>query len=204
MAKAYVTLTGEKIDLSGLTAEEKLVLGQVVKAYEAAEAYPNFVNRVNAPGSAALGGGQWVTEKVARSPLYRVCQDLADRLGIAQGFLAVGKNSSAGRPTFVDAATEPDIDSCEDAAQRIGVTAEAIRKAIREKRLPARQVGRTYLLDRKAVDAYAARSGREVSSRPSTTMKKSNVTPDTTTSSQPKAAIGEEAILETSRGTSRP
>ena len=162
MAKAYVTLTGEKIDLSGLTAQEKVFLGQAVKSYEAGEAYPNFVNRVNASGSAALGGGQWVTEKVARSPLYRVCQDLADRLGIAQGFLAVGKNSSTERPTFVDAATEPDIVSCEDAAQRIGVTAEAIRKAIREERLPARQVGRTYLLDRKAVDAYAARSGREV------------------------------------------
>jgi len=162
MAKAYVTLTGEKIDLSSLTAQEKVFLGQAVKSYEAGEAYPNFVNRVNAPGSAALGGGQWVTEKVARSALYRVCQDLADRLGIAQGFLAVGKNSSTERPTFVDAGTEPDIVSCEDAAQRIGVTAEAIRKAIREERLPARQVGRTYLLERKAVDAYAARSGREV------------------------------------------
>jgi len=163
MAKAYVTLLGEKIDLSDLTAEEKVFLGLAVKSCEAGEAYPNFVNRVNAPGSPALGGGQWVTEKVARSPLYRVCQDLEDRLGIAQGFLAVGKNSSTERPTFVDAATEPDIVSCEDAAQRIGVTAEAIRKAIREERLPARQVGRTYLLERKAVDAYAARSGREIS-----------------------------------------
>ncbi|MBI4705391.1 MAG: excisionase family DNA-binding protein [Deltaproteobacteria bacterium] len=162
MAKAYLTLTGEKIDLSSVTALEKVFLGQAVKFYEAGDAYPNFVNRVNAPGSAALGGGQWVTEKVTCSPLYRICQDLADRLGIAQGFLAIGKNSSTERPTFIDAATEPDIISCEDAAQLAGVTAEAIRKAIRAKRLPARQVGRTYLLERKAVDAYAARSGRKV------------------------------------------
>lgn len=162
MAAAYMTLTGEKIDLSGLTAEEKVFLGRTVKAYERGEAYPNFVNRVNAPGSTALGGGQWVTKKVARSRLYRVCQDLADRLGIAQGFLAVGKNSSTERAGFVDAAKEPDIVSCEDAAKRIGVTAEAIRKAIREKRLSARQVGRTYLLEWRAVDAYAARSGREL------------------------------------------
>lgn len=162
MAKAYVTLTGEKIDLSDLTAEEKVFLGRVVKAYEAGEAYPNFVNRVNAPGSPALGGGEWVTRKVACSALYRVCQDLADRLGIAQGFLALAKNSSVERTSFVEA-SEPDYISSEDAAQRIGVTAEAIRKAIREKRLPARQVGRTYLLKQKAVDAYAARSGREVS-----------------------------------------
>lgn len=163
MAKAYVTLTGEKIHFSGLTAEEKVFLGRAVKAYEAGEAYPNFVNRVNAPGSPALGGGQWVTEKVARSPLYRVCQDIADRLGITQGFLAVGKNSSMERTGFIDAADEPDFSSCEEAAQRIGLTAEAVRKAIREKRLPARQVGRTYVLERKAVDAYAARSGRDVS-----------------------------------------
>lgn len=163
MAKAYVTLTGEKIDLSGLTAEERVFLGRVVKAYEAGETYPNFVNGVNAPGSPALGGGQWVTEKVARFPLYRVCQDLADRLGIIQGFLAVGKNSSTKRAGFIEAASEPDFVSCEEAAQWIGLTAEAIRKAIREKRLPARQVGRTYLLERKAVNVYAARSGREVS-----------------------------------------
>ncbi len=163
MAKAYVTLTGEKIDLSGLTAEEKVFLGRVVKAYEAGETYPNFVNGINAPGSPALGGGPWVTEKVARSPLYRVCQDLADRLGITQGFLAVGKNSSAKRAGFIETASERDILSCEKAAQRIDLTAEAIRKAIREKRLPAQQVGRTYLLEVKAVDAYAARSGRRVS-----------------------------------------
>ena len=163
MTKAYVTLTGGKIDISGLTAEEKLFLGRAVKAFEAGEAYPNFVNRVNAAGSPALGGGQWVTAKVVRSPLYRLCQDLADRLGIAQGFLALGKNSSTERTGFVEVASEPEFVSCEEAAHRIGVSAEAIRKAIREKRLPAGQVGRTYLLERNAVDAYAARSGREVS-----------------------------------------
>lgn len=165
MTKAYVTLTGEKIGLATLTDAEKAFLGQAVKDYETGEAYPNFVNRIHAPGSPSLGGDPWVTEKVTRSPLYRVCQDLADRLGIAQGFLAVGKNSSTSRPTFVDAALDSEIVSCEDAAQRIGVSAEAVRKAIREKRLPARQVGRAYLLDRKAVDAYAARSRRPVGVR---------------------------------------
>lgn len=161
MAKAYVTLTGEKIDLSDLTPEEKAFLGSAVKAYGEGEAYPNFVNRINAAGSPALGGGHWVTEKIARSPLYRVSQDLSDRLGIAQGFLAVGKNSSPEHPTFVDAGGELDFVSCEDAAKRIGVSAEAIRKAIRENRIPARQVGRTYLLDAKAINAYAARMGRK-------------------------------------------
>ena len=161
MDGTYETLTEEEIDLSTLTPGEKTWLGRVVKAYEAGEAYPRFVNRVNAPGSPVLAGGAWVTKKVSKSPLYRLCQDLADRLGIAQGFLAVGKTALAERPGFAEPAV-PSYLSCEEAAERVGVTSEAIRKAIREKRLPARRVGRTYLLDPLAVAAYAARSGREV------------------------------------------
>ena len=161
MLKAYITLTEQRIDFSELTSEEKAFLGRIVKAYEASEAYPNFVNKINAPGSLALGGGQWVTEKVAASPLYRVCLDLADRLGIAQGFLALGPNSSIEDTGFVER-REPDYVSSEEAARLLGVTAEAIRKAIREKRIPARQVGRTYLVERQAVEAYAHRSGREI------------------------------------------
>ncbi len=161
MLVAYITLTGEKIGLSGLTSQERAFVGRIVKAYEAGEAYPNFVNKINAPGSPALGGGRWVTEKVAATSLYRVCQDLADRLGIAQGFLALGNNSSLEDTGFIER-REPNYVSSEEAARLIGVTAEAIRKAIREKRIPARQVGRTYLVERRAVEAYAARSGRDV------------------------------------------
>jgi len=159
MLKAYMTLTGEKIDLTPLTPEERAFLGHIVKAYEGSEAYPNFVNRVNSPGSPALVKGRWVTEKVAASPLYRVSQDLADRLGVAQGFLGLGENSSPQDAGFVDR-REPNYVSSAEAAKLAGVTAEAIRKAIRERRIPARQVGRTYLVERRAVEAYAARSAR--------------------------------------------
>ena len=161
MRDAYVTLTGETIDLSSLSAQAKTFLGQAMRAYQTGEAFPNFVNRVHAPGSAPLAGGSWVTAEVSRSALYRICQDLADRLGIAQGFLAVGPNSSVVEGKDSRAGTQ-DALSCEDAAERIGVSGEAVRKAIREGRLPARQIGRTYVLDTLAVDAYAARSGREV------------------------------------------
>ncbi len=161
MRKAYIALNGERIDLSALSPEEKAFLGRIVKAYEKGEAYPNFVNRINAPGSLSLQGSQWITEKVAASAIYRVCQDLADRLGIAQGFLAVGENSSVEDTGFIEQ-EEPRYVSSDEAAKLIGVTAEAIRKAIREKRLPARRVGRTYLISRQAVDGYAARSGRQL------------------------------------------
>ncbi len=131
---------------------------------EAGEAYPNFVNRVNAPGSPVLGGGRWVSEKVAKSPLYRVCQDLADRLGIAQGYLSLGKSSSL-EGMGPGAAGASEYISSEDAARRLGVTAEAIRKAARQKRLASHRIGRTYMFDWKAIEAYAARSGRKVRAR---------------------------------------
>lgn len=161
MDKAYITLTGEPIDLSALTPAEKAFLGEVAKAYSGGEAYPNFVNRVNAPGSPVLGGGQWVTSDVAASPLYRVCEDLSDRLGIAQGFLAKGANSSVEGTGFVDRG----YISCEDASALTGLSAEAIRKAIRQNRLPARKVARVYVLEPQAVEAYAARSKRAQAAR---------------------------------------
>lgn len=154
----YLTLDGERIDMGKLTADEKRFLGQAVKAYAAQEAYPNFVNRVNAPGSLALGGGEWVTGQVEASPLYRVCQDLADRLGVAQGFLSLGENSSVER-TEPAGRKEPDYVSSEEAARIASVTGEAIRKAIREKRLPAKRVGRNFVVERQAIGAYLARGG---------------------------------------------
>jgi excisionase family DNA binding protein len=160
MSKAYVTLRGEELPLSELTDAERRFLGGVIKAYEVGEAYPNFVNRVNAPDSPVLQGGRWVTEEVISSPLYRICQDLADRLGVAQGFLALGAETSLEHVGFVDRAEPQEYLTCEAAAEQAGVTAEAIRKAIRQERLSARRVGRIYLVERNAVEAYALRRGR--------------------------------------------
>lgn len=157
MKHAYITLTKGKIDISSLRTDEKAFLGHVVKACQAGESYPNLVNRIHTPGSPALGGGQWVTKKVQASPLYRVCQDLADRQGISQGFLALGSASSLHDTGFVQD-REPGYISSNEAAKLIHVTPEAIRKAIRQKRLPAKRLGHAYLLERRAVEGYAARS----------------------------------------------
>ena len=90
----YVTLAGERIDLSALSREDQEFMEKAATASRSGESYPDFVNRVHAPGSPALAGGDWVTQEVLASPLYRVCADLADRLGVAQGFLALGENAS--------------------------------------------------------------------------------------------------------------
>ncbi len=165
MKKAYLTLTGEKIDLSRLTAEERKELGRILRAYQAGEAYPNFVNRVSVPGSVILRGRQWITEEVASSTLYRVCQDIADRLGIAQGYVAEGENSSV-EGTGPEVMEGVEYVSSDEAAHALGVSAEAVRKAVREKRLAAaRRIGRTYLFEWKAIKAYAERTGRKVRGR---------------------------------------
>lgn len=84
---------------------------------------------------------------------------------MAQGFLALGENSSTDDAGFTKR-NEPDYVSCEDAANQAGVTPEAIRRAIREKRLPAKQFGRTYMLERMDVEAYAVRSRRRPRGKP--------------------------------------
>ena len=159
MSTQYVTLMGEKIDISGLTEEEKYFLGMMVKAFNTGESYPNFVNRIHIPGSPTLCGQAWVDDKVVSSSLYQVCQDLADRLGIAQGFLAQGENTSAEGAGFVKRA-DPEYLSAKQAGELIGVTAEAVRKAIREARLPAERVGKTYLVQRQAILAFSAARSR--------------------------------------------
>lgn len=161
MRDVYSTLTGERLDLASLTPQERSFLGQATRAFQEDESYPAFVNRVNAPGSPALGGGNWVTEEIVGSTLYRVCQDLANRLAVRQGYLALGPNSSTERPEPDSGA--PELISCEDAARRIGVSGEAIRKAVRNRRIPVHQrIGRSYVLSAHAVEAFAARSGHEI------------------------------------------
>ncbi len=165
MKRVYVSLTGEKIDLARITVEEKKELGRILKAYQAGEAYPNFVNRVSVPGSRILRGKRWITQEVAASPLYRVCQDLADRLGIAQGYLALGENSSEEGTGFLPQG-DAEYVSSEEAAKFLGVTPEAVRKAARNKRLAAaKKIGRTYLFEWKVIQAYAERTGRKVRAR---------------------------------------
>lgn len=50
--------------------------------------------------------------------------------------------------------------STKDAGARLGVGAAAVRRAIREGRLPAYHVGGVYLIDARAVAAYARRRAR--------------------------------------------
>ena len=157
MNNKYLTLTGEEIDLSDLSVEQKLYIGEIIKEYRSVSAsYPNFFNLIHKQGSVAMSGKDWIDSDVLDTPLYKVCQDLSDRLGIAQGFLKRGENSSQESRS-----DEPEMISVSDAAKCLKISSEAIRKAIREGRLLAEPFAkRSHVLKRSDVLNYMTRRRR--------------------------------------------
>ncbi len=79
--KAYPLITGRQVDLAKLTIEETRLLEVVREQYQRRPSWNKF-------------GAFWISKfHDARldesSPVYRVCQDLEARLGIAQGKVAL-------------------------------------------------------------------------------------------------------------------
>ncbi len=73
----YRTLTGRTVDLAKLSADERTCLGAVVAKYRTHPAWTRF-------------GAWWMKDLSKRdiresSVLYKICDDLEARLGIAQG-----------------------------------------------------------------------------------------------------------------------
>src|SRR4051794_28144571 len=74
---AYQTITGRSIPVSKLSRSEKDFLSRVRQKYKERPEWTRFAAWWNAELTRA--------GLSARSPLYRVCQDLEARLGIRQG-----------------------------------------------------------------------------------------------------------------------
>ena len=81
----YTTLTGRRFDLAELSAEERSLLSAIFSEFEQRPGWDEFSRtwlvlareRIWKDGSVPVG-----------HPVYRVCQDLAARLGIAEGRVA--------------------------------------------------------------------------------------------------------------------
>ncbi|MBI4617688.1 MAG: hypothetical protein HY720_29015 [Planctomycetes bacterium] len=75
--KVFVTMTGRAVDLGAVNKEEREALAAVVERYRAQPEWTRFAS--------------WWMKELAkrgiedRSALYRICDDLEARLGIAQG-----------------------------------------------------------------------------------------------------------------------
>lgn len=83
--KVYRAITGRRYDLDALTPEESTFLREIMELYRQRPDWAHFTREWIARGRASLWKGKRVP---VGAPVYRICQDLAARLGIAEGRVA--------------------------------------------------------------------------------------------------------------------
>jgi hypothetical protein len=151
----YELLTGEVISLGRLDEREDEFLKRLAADAHGGADYFDLLRRVKGP-EALPRRGRPITAAVARSALYRVAHDIADRAGIVQGYLL--------SPNADPAAVKQDAQllSLTEAADLIGISRPAAHQALMEKRLAGQRVGNAWVVRR--LDAEAFKRSR--SSRP--------------------------------------
>lgn len=82
MNNTYRAITGRRYDLDALTAEERDFLREVMALYRKKPDWADFTREWNGRARQTIWQGK---RAPVGAPLYRICQDLAARLGIAQG-----------------------------------------------------------------------------------------------------------------------
>ena len=151
MGGTYVSLEGMQIPLGRLSAEERRFLGQMVGQFKRGGTYLDFENMYMDPDSIVFRHAKRLGKPVAETPLYRVCDDLARRLGIRQGYLVKEEVIRYVEPQ----GSERRELTTGEVAKLAHCTHEAVRKAIRTGRLRGRRVGRLSLIWEKDAEAFA-------------------------------------------------
>lgn len=131
MYDIHVTLDGNVIDLHNLTDDEFAFYNQCLTAYKSNIPRAEFLKLMQDPGNPLMKGNHFITKKIAQTDLYQAVQDLEDRLAIAQGKRA----PNPGDLVDEEPAQKDEFVTANTAAQKAGVSATAIIKAIREGRL---------------------------------------------------------------------
>ncbi len=142
MKQEYPTVSGETISLKDLTSDEKVFLGRVYRQYEERPNYLSFKHLYTEPDGPVFKSARRLKKPVRESPLYRVCDDLAVRLGTHQGYLV--KEETMQYQTAPIA--ERKETTTGQVAKMAGCSVQAVRKAIVSGRLRARKVGRLALI----------------------------------------------------------
>jgi hypothetical protein len=150
----YELLTGEVISLDGLDEREDEFLKRLSADARGGADYFELLRRVKGPQALPLHGRP-ITAAVVRNPLYRVAHDVADRVGIAQGYLL--PPSADGTAVKQDA----ELLSLTEAADLIGISRPAAHQALIEERLAGQRVGNAWVVRRPDAEAFKrARSAR--------------------------------------------
>ncbi len=150
--KTHKLLNADVLDLSDLRKAEQEFLKQLSADAARGADYFDLLRRVKGPGALPLRGGP-ITPAIARSVLYRVAHDIADRVGIEQGYLLapdVDRKANPGPPAELLSLTE--------AAEVIGISRPAAHQALVEGRLRGQRVGYAWVVRR--ADAGAFRQAR--------------------------------------------
>ncbi len=121
----YITMDGEVIDLQTLTPPERRFLEKMVQLYSAAAPWGDFARLASGEQNPVLEPGCVVTRAVAAHPLYRVVDDMENRLAIQQGVLRPGAGHDPNTDPFADSYT-----GVYEAAEQLGVTHKAVYSAI--------------------------------------------------------------------------
>jgi hypothetical protein len=142
MKQEYKTVAEEGISLAGLDPEERKFLGNIFRRYEEGPNYLSFKHLYTDPEGLAFKNAKRLKKPVREAPLYRVCDDLAIRLGIRQGYL-VKEEIMQYQTASVSERKEL---TTGQVAKLAGCSVQAVRKAIVSWRLRARKVGRLALV----------------------------------------------------------
>lgn len=144
----YELLDGEVINTSSFSQAEQRFLRELSEDGRRGAEYFDLLRRVKGPQAPPLRGGR-LTPLIARSAFYRVAHDIADRVGIEQGYLLA---PDVERP--MGGALQRDLLSLTEAADLIGISRPAAHQAVVEGRLRGERIGNAWVVRRADASAF--------------------------------------------------
>ena len=153
----YRLMKGEVVDIGNLPKSDLAFLLDLQRRAMEDEDYFELERSVCGPGAYPLKGGPRVTSKIHQTPLFRVAEDIVDRVGIRQGVIAPDEDDEMV-PT-------EGIMSASEAAEHLGVTRSAVVKSAQAGRLKGKKIGKTWVLLRRSVESYQVAAHRVAAGR---------------------------------------
>jgi len=158
----YKLLSGGSVDLAGLPKKDMEFLLDLQRRAIENEDYFELERSVCGKSAYPLKGSARITREIHDSRLFRVAEDIVDRVGLRQGVIA---------PDAQDKKTPTDeIVSVPEAATLLGISKSAVVKAAHTGRLKGKKIGKSWALLRHSVESYevaqhrveAGRAARQV------------------------------------------
>lgn len=154
----YLTLDGDVLDLTAITAAEAAFLEEAVARWRRQGPWREFA-RWAEEANPVLEAGRRVTRQVIEHTTYRVARDLEDRLAIAQGALRPEPGDDLERSPVDDA-----LVPVSEVAERQGVSLKSVYKAIERGELVATD-SRPTLVSERSLARWKVDEGRQTAGR---------------------------------------